>query len=703
MSNVLEAALSYARRGWHILPIHGVRGNDCACGNAVCGSPGKHPILHNGLDGATTDEATIRGWYEKWPNANVAIRTGKISGVIVLDFDGPQGLKTAEALSTGPTPRSITGSGGRHWLCACPPGFDVPNSTKKLPGMDVRGERGYIVAPPSMHAIGAPYAWEQYLSPTETDPAPLPDTVLQLLAPEEKALAISDVSARAPAENYVVGRARRYLEKMRPGVAGEGGHTQTFRAAVAAVRGFGLDRAQALDVMRDYNKRCVPPWTDDDLVHKIDDALRQSKTPDGYIVKRDEGVAVAHHESANWHDGVVETVNRQFGRTMPVADLTNASLFLKHVEPYKERLRLDTFADQIQISDGDRWKEINDVDVLRATVWLQHPAQDCRVEDTLARKAMTLVAADNPHNPVYDYLSGLTWDGKPRIEDWLIRLAGAPDTRYTRAVSSKWLISAVARIYKPGCRADTVLILEGAQGARKSTAVGVLGGQWTSTMSNSSLGSKDAMEQLRGRWIVEMAELDVMSKAEVSTAKDFITRTSDYYRPSYGHFAKNFPRQCVFAGTVNHDSYLRDETGGRRFWPVPIKSINTAGLAAERDQLWAEAVAKFQEGEEWWLGPEDEALAVDEQDQRQVTDSWEETISRWLDGRIADAPLLQHDPDVSIGDILSKALEIPVKDHERTYQTRVGAILTRLRWRKYRAVWEGKRMTRYRPPEKAAA
>lgn len=696
MTTCLEAALDYAKRGWHVLPVWGITGNACDCPNsATCGSCGKHPILTNGLDGATTNETIIRNWWRVHPNANVAIRTGAVSGIVVLDFDGPIGLKTADTLSTGPTPRSITGSGGRHWICAHP-GFDVHNATKKLPGMDVRGERGYIVAPPSMHACGNPYRWEEYLSPNETDPAPLPGVVLEALAPEDKAKAVEDVTSRGPAEPYTVGRARRYIEKMRPGVSGDGGHQATFKAALAAVKGFGLDRAQALEVMREYNARCVPPWTDDELEHKVDSALASTRVGDGYIVKRDEGVGTAVRVAdANWQATVTMAHNRQFGRSMPVPDLTNAAIFLRNCEPYAGRLRYDAFADRAQINDGDKWRELTDVDVLVATVWLQKLEQDCRVTDEMTRKAMTLVVHENPHHPVREYLSALTWDGLPRIEDWLIRLGGSPDTRYTRVVSARWLIAAVARIMRPGERADTVLILEGAQGTRKSTAVSVLGGKWSSAMANGSLGSKDALEQLRGRWIVEMAELDAMTKAEVSTAKDFISRTSDYYRPSYGHFAKNFPRECVFAGTVNHDSYLRDETGGRRFWPVPIKSIDTVALAAERDQLWAEAVAKFQEGVQWWLGAEDEVLAAEEQEQRQVTDSWEETVARWLDGQVeAVGPLAIDTVNVSIGDILSKALEAPIERHGRREQTRVGSILTHLGWKKYRAAAGEKRMTR---------
>ena len=175
------------------------------------------------------------------------------------------------------------------------------------------------------------------------------------------------------------------------------------------------------------------------------------------------------------------------------------------------------------------------------------------------------------------YLQGLLWDGVERLDRWLSTYLGAEDTDYSRAVGSRWLISAVARIFQPGAKADCCLILEGPQGIRKSTALRTIAGEYF-TDELADLGSKDAAMQTRGVWIIELSELDNLSHAEVARIKAFMSRTTDRFRPPYGMRLVESPRQCVFAGTVNHGTYLRDETGGRRFWPVVCGRIDVEGL-----------------------------------------------------------------------------------------------------------------------------
>jgi len=174
-------------------------------------------------------------------------------------------------------------------------------------------------------------------------------------------------------------------------------------------------------------------------------------------------------------------------------------------------------------------------------------------------------------------------------------------------------------------------VLEGPQGARKSTALKILAGEDWFTDELPDLGSKDAAMHMQGVWIIEIAELDAIGKAEVSRIKAFLTRTTDRFRPPYGRYTIEVPRQCVFAGTVNPDTYLRDETGNRRFWPVRCGTIDIDALARDRDQLWAEAVARFRGGAIWWLDtPALVAAAKAEQDKRYQTDAWDQLIEHWL-------------------------------------------------------------------------
>jgi predicted P-loop ATPase len=244
----------------------------------------------------------------------------------------------------------------------------------------------------------------------------------------------------------------------------------------------------------------------------------------------------------------------------------------------------------------------------------------------------------------------------------------------TRAVGARWLISATARIYQPGCKADCCLILEGPQGIYKSTALQVLAAEWYSD-DVADLSTKDAPLGTRGKWILEFAEMDAIAKSTPSKIKAFISRLTDHFRAPYERRAKDYPRECVFAGTVNNSSYLRDETGARRFWPVVCGRINLDALRRDRDQLWAEAVARYRRGECWWLDtPDLVAAAEKEQSERYDDDPWETPIAAWLKNRL----------ETSVPDILAGALEKEAQHWTQVDKNRVVRILQRFEWKRYR-------------------
>ena len=197
-----------------------------------------------------------------------------------------------------------------------------------------------------------------------------------------------------------------------------------------------------------------------------------------------------------------------------------------------------------------------------------------------------------------------------------------------------WLISAVARVYAPGCKVDHMLVLEGPQGIGKSRALRILAGDEYFCDSMPDIHSKDASLQTFGAWVIEWAELDAMNRAEATAVKDFITRQFEELRLPYGKRTVKVPRQCVFAGTTNTDGYLKDETGNRRFWPVVCGKIDCNRLAEDRDQIWAEAVARYKGGERWW--PEGADLIADlaaEQSARVEVDPWQSEIDSYVVGR----------------------------------------------------------------------
>jgi predicted P-loop ATPase len=222
-----------------------------------------------------------------------------------------------------------------------------------------------------------------------------------------------------------------------------------------------------------------------------------------------------------------------------------------------------------------------------------------------------------------------------------------------------------------------MMVLEGPQGARKSTACAVLGGGWFS--DNLPPVQQDAVrvsQHLRGKWLIEIAEMHAMGKAESAELKAFISRTVETYTPKYARHEVKEPRQCVFVGTTNQAAYLRDETGGRRFWPVRVGAVDTAALRRDRDQLFAEAVHLYGSGTRWWPDGAFEAEHIrPEQDARFEADAWEQAIGDWLDARPTSG-----DGPVTVLRVAREALLIELPKIGTTDQRRIAAALARLGW-----------------------
>ena len=379
------------------------------------------------------------------------------------------------------------------------------------------------------------------------------------------------------------------------------------------------------------------------------------------------------------------------------ANLLNACLALRAAPEWRGVFRLDTFASRVMLSAAPPWhtgpftpREVDDVVGLRVAAWLQDAG--LQVSLAVAQGAIAETADRNQYHPVRDYLDGLAWDGVPRIDTWLIDYFGAEDTPLHRAVAAKFLLSMVARVRRPGCKVDTVLILEGAQGRMKSSAFAALAGAWFIDHM-PDLHDKAALEQLQGKWLVEFAELDKLHKAEAARVKAFISTATDRFRPAYGHYARDFPRQCVFVGTVNPGAvgYLQDETGNRRFWPVACpRRADVMALRAARDQVWAEASARHAAGESWWI----DTLDMDDMQAEAAAERMADDV--WTD-RIAD--YLADKPSVATADVLAHALAKPTERWTHGDMIRVGRVMTALGWRVRQVRFGcGRRERRYFPP-----
>jgi putative DNA primase/helicase len=384
----------------------------------------------------------------------------------------------------------------------------------------------------------------------------------------------------------------------------------------------------------------------------------------------------------------------------PVPDAANIVIPLRAAQEWDGVIAYDEFHQRPMFLRKPPWSnghwngptQFADADEARVLVWVQNAGIHARID--AVRQALAIVADENKYHPVRDYLDGLTWDKKPRLDNWLTYYLGVePIENYTDAIGPRWLIAGVARIYEPGCLAKYCLVLEGEQDLKKSTALEILGTPWF-TDDVSELGTKDASMQVGNAWIVELAELDSVRRAHISAIKAFISRRTDRFRKPFGRYIVEHPRQCILAGTVNPSTeYLTDETGGVRFWPVTCAAIDIEALKRDRDQLWAEARERYQAGEKWWLDiPEMLTAARDQQEARFAADSWENSIANWLSAN----PLITR---VTTDEILKSVFDVQIAEHDRAKQTRVGTILRqRLLWRSRQTRENGRPVRWYERP-----
>jgi predicted P-loop ATPase len=405
---------------------------------------------------------------------------------------------------------------------------------------------------------------------------------------------------------------------------------------------------------------------------------------------REEVLRRRKPKQPDWTDQLI--LNRD-GRI--VANLANLILTLRQAPKWKGVLAFDEFNIRVCIRKRPPFEE----EVAADTPWTDH--HESLARSWFQREKINAAAGDigravqaaaryNCFHPVRDYFSSLVWDREPRLDAWLVIYFHAEDSEYIRAIGPRYLISSVARIFQPGCKVDHVPVLEGPQGKLKSEALRALvkNDAWF-TDRLSHVASKDAALELAGVQLVEIAEMDALTKATSSAIKSFLTRRRDRFRPPYGKHPIALPRQCVFAATINPPAggYLKDPTGARRFWPVACRGmIDRDGLENVRDQLWAEAVHRFKAGEAWWLEtPELEALATAEQAARFVVDAWDEPIREWLGDRV----------DVGLFEVLEHALGLAPEHWTQSAQKRVIAVLTRMGFTKCRPRTPEGRKNRY--------
>lgn len=362
-------------------------------------------------------------------------------------------------------------------------------------------------------------------------------------------------------------------------------------------------------------------------------------------------------------------------------------------------------------TDAGVWSE---VDELKMGEWLVREHWLPSMPRGTLEEAVRMVAYNHRWHPVRKYLESLQWDGVKRLPTWIKRVcmggelppdASAGLGRYLARVGTFFVMGMCARVMEPGVKFDYMLILEGAQGMRKSTLLRVLAGEYFAD-TGLVLGDKDSYQQLQGRWLYEFSELDSFNKSDVTKIKSFIASASDYFRASFDRRARDYPRQVVFGGSTNEDHYLTDPTGNRRFWPVRVKQVIDIDWVAEnRDQLFAEAMARLKEGGRMYPTPEEEReLFEPEQRQRAVEGGIEMEITKYLydeDQRVSPTGLngtLVN--EIALVDLLQKiGIGVEKLGPGRWHEKQAAAALRRLGWTETRSSKPGRPRVYRRPAD----
>jgi len=625
-------------------PLFPVVDGKCGCDKgAACKKAGKHPRVFGWAD-LSEPLATLRG-------AGYGIQTGLRSDCVVVDIDNEKANEELEAL--GDLPPTFTVATGRGWhMYFQHPGFYVSNSASRLvPGVDVRGDGGFVVGPGSPHANGATYEVVE-----DVPLARLPDWLLEKLRPsrplqtQDQFFEPTAIDVSVPEGKRRIALAEEWLAKeAEPAIEGEGGSEKLWAVALRLVRTWELPVDVAAELIEThYNDRCDPPWSAKEVFHKLEDARTHSSMPCGVL----SPATIDKLTAASKHIERVEPTPRKKARTGPYTftlgdrrngDAAKASLAyvittLRDSKFWEGVLQFDISKQQVRAVDCPFRMDaetvgISDTDITAICSWFE-VVEDRLVSWDMCLKAVEAVARENSYHPVEEYLRDLEPMPVDEADAFLKGLAtqlfGAEES-IENVYLRKFLIGGVARALRPGVQMDTMLILQGPKGYKKTQFVISLFSPQHTVNQLPDLAKVDSSAQLQGAWGVEIGELDRLLRTELSTVKDYLSRRVDKYRPAYGRFVVEQPRRCCFIGTTNDDDFIRDPEGERRFWPIAVhRVIDTDWVEGNRDNIWRAALALYDAREPHYLSTEQEKELLEQQSRFIRRDAWEVLIEEWL-------------------------------------------------------------------------
>lgn len=581
---------------------------------------------------------------------------------LVLDVD-PRRFKDGEnqlkdfcdkiGLTTLDTFIVETGGGGVHAYFKKPSWWEVRSKVPGFPAIEIKTEGQFVIGAGSRHPNGSEY---RIIRKHPGDIATAPNALLDFVRAED---AVKTAPGVVSDDEGTKSRYIQFLMRANPAVAGEGGNNQTYEVACKGYD-FGLSQQVCFDLIKEYyNERCSPKWTLTELEAIVEHAYTYSKSSHGClspqaafnqlpleIIKPKEVAEPTgglQERTLRW-DFVPSKLGMEYKST--VNNAVNFFLITTHdgkPNPLAGLVRFNKMAQNIEFAKVPPWERKyrrfwEDADDVELRHYFSTTC-NFHIGTELARDAVLIASRMWAYDPLIDWLDSLQWDGVPRLAEVLHKYTGCIDNAYTRAVSEVLFIGAVSRGYDPGCKFDTMVVLEGAQGKGKSTFVEAVGGEFYFDIgSHLDPSNKDTPNIMLGYWVIEASELAFYRKHEAESIKSFLTIKKDVVRLPYNARAQAMPRRGIFIGTTNQgefgNEYLTDTTGNRRFLPIRTGEINIPGFLEVRSQIFAEAKTKYFQGAPNYLAtPDAVALAEAEQMLRLESDAWVEIITPFLEIR----------------------------------------------------------------------
>lgn len=647
-TTIQSQALAYHANGYNVLPV----GQD------------KRPVVKEWKRWQTeqqTDEQVL-AWFQD-PKTNVAIITGKISGITVVDIDAKGNEANATAmLARFPVTYTVkTPSKGYHLYYQYAEGFTVSaNAYLEFPNVDIRGDSGYVLAYPSELPNG------KYEIINNTAPVPFPVQLFPKTKPK-KTLTEQTTASKGNRNDTAASFAGKLLQ-----ASDESEWESEVWPAV--------ERA---------NKTYTPPLASDELRTVFESIVKKEKA-------RRADLIISPIQLADGGEIPATTIRlRKNSANIPYKDMANVMIVLENHPYYKNTIKYNTFKQEIEYNG----KPLEDSDVIKIQHFMQTEVGLHGIQQSNVFSAIVHYAQKNKYDEAQDWMRSLVWDQIPRLHEWLSKSLGLPNGEYLRGVGFQWLNGMVSRIMHPGAQFDYVLMLVGPQNLGKTSFFRIIGGPFYKSYTGQ-VDNKDFYLALRGAMLLDLDEGATLYKSEAIKIKSIITEVCDEYRAPYDRLMKKYPRRFVFSLSTNDNEPFRDVTGNRRYWAVDItEKVDFKWLQENRDQLFAESYHYYKNKIDIPIIPEDEALAI--QEAHLPDDSWTEVV---VDEVKKSVEYCSGDPNYSttIAEIFSNIFkdESLIKLDKR-YEMRIGTILRKqLGLEKRQTMVGGERKNRYCISEK---